>query len=700
MVENLSFAELLRIEDVAQRSDSLRRAFSPFTALVDVSGYETQALIVLLNLTFPKVKIPDLLLTKQAKVTVKDDKHINECVHEVAWLHSHNLKYPEIRVSLERIIAPMPIAHPYVLSSANCDRALGWSHDSAKVNKSKLFGSHFIWQGQTTCLGRLLVDCPAIWKGAFQKLGMPVKRLVTICEKVAKLLPEVYFPRQVDRRSTQVLMPYHDGYVAITPVVNHALQAEIQRVALSNQCRSTTLLHARPASTGDLAAALGGRIRALNYPPKISDMSFGFGDSRLSLLQGGRSVFNDRTLHQSNFKAALEGLLTSGLALAVKLRRQQRVASLRQIRAVLLEWFAPILDWRSELETNRFLLQKLDGFESTLEYSLLTVNEQALPELLKPLFRSFNETLADSRKLNQFAYHQKLMPPLRHQLKWLLANISGVKLAATDSEPLMQRRYIHLKQLRAFNAQALSNPYCVGVPSLTAVWGMLHNYQRKLNQLLGTQVGLDSFAWFISRYSTVLGRTLPEYSMEGPKQDNFRRAGFIDTKHCDVEFDLVVHVSGFEEDLVKLDDAENRLKASLPSTFAGGTLLPPELSRTSEWCNISNDEHGLFDELKRLPSSGKWVMPSQHKMSSIAELSSLLSQQPELCPTMLGYLLLEQPKQRPNALIERHAYAEPAIGLVECSTAIQTRLKGQNHFFRQAFWMLDAQEHFMLMKRI
>jgi len=38
--------------------------------------------------------------------------------------------------------------------------------------------------------------------------------------------------------------------------------------------------------------------------------------------------------------------------------------------------------------------------------------------------------------------------------------------------------------------------------------------------------------------------------------------------------------------------------------------------------------------------------------------------------------------------------------VVEYTTAINIRLMGKESYFNKAFWMLDAQEQFMLMKRI
>ena len=51
--------------------------------------------------------------------------------------------------------------------------------------------------------------------------------------------------------------------------------------------------------------------------------------------------------------------------------------------------------------------------------------------------------------------------------------------------------------------------------------------------------------------------------MQGAKENQFRRAGIIDNRHCDLVFDLVIHIDGYEDDLAVLDNQTEMLKASL-----------------------------------------------------------------------------------------------------------------------------------------
>ncbi|WP_299489855.1 type I-F CRISPR-associated protein Csy2 [uncultured Shewanella sp.] len=700
MVNKGQLNTLLEIGDIQERTVALRRGFTAYTEPLDVTGHEKSALIILLNLTYSRKLVDDLLDHKLAKTTLMNNEHIGACIKEVQWLHTHNLKYPDIRVSKQRLIAVPSTLLPSVLSGANCKQIFGWSHDSAKVNLAKLFGAHFIWQDKACCLARLLSVQPKEWKMAFQSLGMSVKHFVVLCNAVKNFLPESALPEKVDKYSVQVRMPYRDGYLAITPVVNHALQASIQQTAFKKQGRYTNIEFTRPAGVSDLAASLGGNIKVLNYPPSLHPSVYGLSHSWLSRMRNGQTVFNSNALKHPEFIKALKGLLLSDKALVLKQRRRQKVASHRQIRSTLSQWLAPIIEWRLAVEENNDVFNQLEEIEGSLEYQLLTVPNEQLPESLVPLLSLFNTELSNLNTNRQYAFHQHLMKPFKHHLQWLLAHIDTEKSVVDDDEETPTQRYLYLKGIRVFDANALSNPYCVGIPSLTAVWGMMHHYQRRLNERLNTQLRMTSFSWFIRQYSSVKGKKLPEFGMQGQKENQFRRSGIIDNRYCDLVFDLIVHIDGDEDELDTLDHQSDILKASFPASFAGGVMHPPELGSTNDWCELYHCEASLYSTLSRLPMSGKWIMPTRYSLDNLEALLLLLKQKPSLCPVMSGYVLLDKPKSRKHSLEPLHCYAESVIGVVECATAIDIRLQGIRHFFRRAFWMLDVKECTMLMKRI
>ena len=163
---------LINLHDQAERDKALRRAFAPYTPDIELEGEEYRALVVLVNLTLKRDQAVDLCDESQAQRLVNDDKHLEHCVHQVAWLHSHNLKYPDTRVSGQRLVIDAPPLIPGVVTSAGLQNRLGWANNSAEINYAKLFCSSFLYQGLSSNLAQQLVADSLAWTGAFRQLGV------------------------------------------------------------------------------------------------------------------------------------------------------------------------------------------------------------------------------------------------------------------------------------------------------------------------------------------------------------------------------------------------------------------------------------------------------------------------------------------------------------------------------------------------
>jgi len=693
--------ELLIIESVPVRNKAFKKAFNAYTEVIDITGCELETLIILLNLTYAKKFVGDLLDKKLAKKILNDSLHLDMCINEVQWLHTHNLKYPDIRVSLQNLVVASPVLKRSVVSSANYKKSLGWSHNSAQVNKANLFTCYFSWKGEVQSLATILSMSSKEWKICFQELGMPVKEYNKVCKQVNEYLNVKSIPNKVDRYSPQVRIPYRDGYLAVTPVVSHVMQSEVQKAALQRNGKYINVEFTRPASVSSLVSSLGGFVNVFNYPPTTHKAGHGLTHSQLSKLLNGNTIFNLNAIVERRFIHALEGILLKNNALTLKQRRQQKCINIKEVRKALSQWLAPVLEWREDILEHPSSLSLLENCKETLEYQVITASNEQLLELVFPLFRSLNIMLSNLVKVQKYAFNQRLMDVFKNSLKWLLNGIAKESDQALhdDNEDKFQR-YLYLKGIRVFDAQALSNPYCAGIPSLTAVWGMLHRYQRQLNKVLQTQLRFTSFSWFIKSFSYVAGKKLPELGMQGPKKNKFRRPGIIDNKYCDLQFDLVVHIDGWEDDVICLDGNLDLLQSAFPNNLAGGVMLQPELDTVNKWCDLYSDEELLFKQLRRLPLSGRWVMPTNYSIQDLNDLLFLLKTNSELSPTMLGFLLLDKPQLRNNSFEPLHCYAEPALGIIEFASSIDIRLQGPKKYFNKSFWMLDIQEQFMLMKRI
>lgn len=250
-----SLDQLLKDESGTELSLAIRKAFAPYTEPLEVEGRLEEACLVLLCLSHKRSATPNLLDKALARRTIKDKLHLQACADEVQWLHTHNLKYPDIRVSGQRLLAPSVKPAINCLSSADCVRCLGWSHNSASVNKAKLFGSFFSYQGKPTCLAQLIAEDDQSWKQVLMGLGLKAQEWKVFKDKFSSELPGSDFPDEVSPYSKQLTFTFKGQDVSLTAVVSNALICDLQRLSRERVGRYTTITHTRPSSVGELAAS-------------------------------------------------------------------------------------------------------------------------------------------------------------------------------------------------------------------------------------------------------------------------------------------------------------------------------------------------------------------------------------------------------------------------------------------------------------
>lgn len=690
MVKAMHLSELLAFSDVTERNLYLRKALSAYTDEVDVTGYELQLLIIAINLTLPRRDVEDLLDEALAKSLLIDKTHLESCVREVQWFHTHNAKYPDSRVKGQRIIAQIGQTVCGVLSSANLPLALDWSHNSSQINFAKLFSVRFFWCNQRRSLLDVVLDADHEWDFAFRKLGLTQKQFTEMREKLAELHSSNQLPTEVSEYSKQIRVPYQNDYCVLTPVICHSVQAQLQRMAFSREVRSTNIEHSHPASVGGLVASLGGNIRVLSYPPNVKLKSSG----TFAKFRSGstKRVFDHSVIKDKRFLNALSRIAGERPIPILRQRRQLRVSALRFVRKQLALWLAPMMEWRDSLELKVHPSMPIE----TLEEQLLYLPIKSLPDALSDLNVCFHQTLQYHHLGERYAFHPNLLHPIKQQLKWLLSYIA--KQEPSISESQSNCVYLHLQQLKVHDASLLSNLYVSGIPSLTALGGLMHNYQRKLSVLMESDCSIKRGAWFIAQYHQQKGKKLPEPDKVRyrKKASNVQRPGIADGVYGDLTMDLVLELELPES--VSIPDIM-LLQASLPSRFAGGTLHPPSLFEQTNWLSVYSSQSELFSVLSRLPRSGCWVYPDDKGVNSFNELAIRLNNEPDLKPLGLGFLLLEEPQQRDGCMASLHCYVEPCIGLVRCINPISVRLAGSKKFYQSAFWRFDIANDTMLMKK-
>lgn len=135
-----------------------------------------------------------------------------------------------------------------------------------------------------------------------------------------------------------------------------------------------------------------------------------------------------------------------------------------------------------------------------------------------------------------------------------------------------------LPHLKIHNANALSSPFTIGFPAMTAWLGFVHALERKLNQAGLSELMLHSAAVVSHRcdVQTHKGEGDFVHSIIGtgnPLDKDGSRSAFIEEARCHLEVSLVIEWSGNEEQ-VQQPEFTSQLQAVIATMkVAGGDVL-------------------------------------------------------------------------------------------------------------------------------
>ncbi|MGL6512574.1 type I-F CRISPR-associated protein Csy2 [Aeromonas hydrophila] len=689
--------DLLDIVDHGERDRQLRRHFAPYSADMDVDGLEEVALVVLLNLTLKRDRVESLCDESHARLLLGDESHMANCLKTVRWLHTHNLKYPDTRVSGQRLIIDSPPLFLGVITSAGLPMKMGWAHDSSDINLAKLYSTSFRYQGASTNLALQLIARSTVWEQALTGLGLTQQQLDIWCQQLANHLESNILPTEVSPFSKQVRFSYRGHYCSVTPVVSHTLLARLQNGINENKLHFTHIHHDHPASVGGLVGALGGKVAVLDYPPPVGpDKTRSFLQTRLQRLADGQSLFDRSIFNDNTLIDALNNLI-SRPGLTRKQQRQLRLSALRYLRRQLTIWLGPIIELRDEIENTGHGLPSGLSTES-VEYGLITKPQKKLPDLMLQVTGRLHIELQNHPGGRRYAFHPELMAPFKSQILWLLRQLTD---DVQKEEPHLPTSccYLHLSGLTVYDASALANPYLCGIPSLSALAGFCHDFERRTRSLITQPIHFGGIAWFLSHYSRIAGKHLPEPSkLANPSTVSaVRRPGVLDGRYCDLTMDLVIEIHIPPDGSQSFAACIDLLRAALPARFAGGTLHPPSLYEERNWCTVYQEKSELFTVLSRLPRYGCWIYPSDDDSLSVERLGEALVLDCRLRPVATGFVFLEEPVERRGSIESLHVYAESTIGTALCINPVEMRLAGQRKFFSTGFWQLSDVDGAILM---
>lgn len=655
---------------------ALKRVFMPYSTNIDVDGYEAQALTILLNLCCRNPTAKDLLDVNSAQRYFANGENIKKGLSEIKWYHTHNLKYPDCRVKDQRIVA---FGQEADLNS----QQLGWAHNSACYAHTIWLLNPFNWQGKSTSLLQLIQCKEPLWSRLLENAGLSQALQEQCKAQIDMHLQSDSFPNRVSPYCGQVRMPFAGDYLSITPVVNHMMQVNAQLAyrAKNTSLRFNTLLLPKSASIGNLCGSVGGRIQLIFAPSGCKQKP------QLSLVHSifkHQRFFDDYALTNKKICAVLSHLIGQAPLKSAHQRKHVRHYQLLILRKQIALWLMPLLELKEALQGK--CIPDEFHYQDEFIQEFINQDDANFVALAPQLNLRIHETLQSNRFTHKFAYHPKLFTAVKAQIKWVLRQLS----APLEDEEHKDDQYIHLSSMRADQINAVSSPFTIGVPSMTALYGFAHRFERQIQQQLpkGEEIKLISFAFFIRSEYIYSSANLTEPNSVSHKSQisSAKRPTIRKSFFSDLEFDLILKVKCS----VSLKEQIDRLKACLPNTFAGGVIYPPLISNGVEWLQVHQSRFVLYHHLNLLPQSGRWITPALKQVSTVEEIDLAIETDSSQLPVAVGFRLLEEPKFRVNSTAPLHAYAENMLGMAKRVSPIEFRLLDRNIFFENAFWQLKV----------
>lgn len=142
----------------------------------------------------------------------------------------------------------------------------------------------------------------------------------------------------------------------------------------------------------------------------------------------------------------------------------------------------------------------------------------------------------------------------------------------------MIRRILHLPHIRVHNANALSSPFTIGFPAMTAWLGAAHALQRKLNAGGLREVQFMSVAVVCHQMDLQTHKGAGDYVFSiigtgNPLDKDGTRAAFIEEARCHLDVSMVIEYSGIDKAAEEtfLQQISHHLYSSMK--IAGGDIL-------------------------------------------------------------------------------------------------------------------------------
>ncbi|HIF9492945.1 TPA: type I-F CRISPR-associated protein Csy2 [Photobacterium damselae] len=584
----------------------LKRAFRPLTPHINIDGKELDALTVLVNLTDKTADQKNLTDRTKCKEKLRDPKWWDLCLNTIEYIQSHNLKFPDIRADGVIRASTLGSLPEHLLSSSKLPQHYwAYSHDSKYVNKSAFLTSEFCWNDSISCLAIFLQDDSHILWTKLLTLGCYKKTKKAVIKQLQSFDEEKIDVTLTGNYLTQLSLPDdEDSYISISPVASQSMQSHCYQ-ALDNEYRYTALTrYSRSTNMGVLPMTSGGALRMFTSVPNFSS------------THHHKLNSNEHWLSRESIQSLKDYLQLNRLLIPENQKQAQRKLVTDNILIMIRAW----------------LSRQDTGIDA------------------KTLTEHLNYDLSKVKATKRFSYIPKLTRLFHSLLEQELK--SPLPQPSVDEPSSNSGSFLLLPNITVSGATALSSSITIGIPSLTAFYGYVHAFERKLRELHAA-TNIESFAICIHQLHLDKRGLTKEFVKKA--NSTISPPSTHDDWQCNFTFSFILKFSH---------------KPNIPNDSII-KALPKRLARGATKISIA-DFHSIqpFDSLtsavKYVPiQTGKWLSLYNGHLNSVDDLIASVREKRWLTPSCVGFHLLERPVEKKDALRGyKHAFSEPIIGLI------------------------------------
>ncbi|MGY0219166.1 type I-F CRISPR-associated protein Csy2 [Endozoicomonadaceae bacterium StTr2] len=642
----VTLGELLQAQDDQDLNVNLKRAFFADEP-VAVDGFESEALTVLVNLTYSSHEEADLLDVTMAQALFLNDGWYEDLLKTAPWVVTHYLKDPNSRAA--GCIRWIPKYY-----GADGQKYLGWSHNSNMVSKSHLLATEFFWENKVTSLFEQFSQKKDSYLiKALVSLGFAGNKVSLLRDACRNGMNNI-LPDFVSPSSIVLLFPDQQGeYLAVTPVVSANFQRWIHNLVKNPDISCRPIFYVWPFQVSSFLGTCGGKYYCLYYPPWLGRKDYKL-THLLAQWQHKKHLLNERSIfHKGNVKFLLQ-LVTASSVVESEAQQKER---LKQQADRMEQWVEDVFDHllllRSQYAVHKAKISK--ALQGTVELEFIQRDVEDVEEVAAHFLTQLNEILEWSQYSAQLSYNPLLLPLFNRALVGFVK-----KSIEPDRATDFSGHFLHFKRLLAYDANARSNPYVLGLPAMTAWAGLVHAFLCNFG--FGSDRVDFRFAVVLRKFAMNKGHPLAAQEIKNRKLSN---APVIDYRSCDLVFDLIIQLPPSNE---TLDFSQRNLFGCLPMQFAGGMLTSPiegTFGQCSllQQCDVYENQAALLSSIAQLPSYARVIRGVRNNPGK-NQLINHLSKGTAF-PVGSGFHFLGLPRQRRGIDDYLHTVSEPVLSLAK-----------------------------------